>query len=57
MAIDPEVLAASLRRLATLGEPGTGVVEALRHVTRAAASCWLMSRMSPHPTGPAACLK
>jgi hypothetical protein len=28
MAIDPEALAASLRRLATLGEPGTGVVEA-----------------------------
>ena len=35
MAIDPEALAASLRRLATLGEPGTGVVEALRHVTEA----------------------
>ena len=35
MAIDPEALAASLRRLATLGEPGSGVVEALRHVTEA----------------------
>ena len=35
MAIDPEALAASLRRLATLGEPGIGVVEALRHVTEA----------------------
>jgi hypothetical protein len=35
MAIDPEALAASLRRLATLGEPGTGVVEALRQVTEA----------------------
>ena len=35
MAIDPEALAASLRRLATLGEPGTSVVEALRHVTEA----------------------
>jgi hypothetical protein len=35
MAIDREVLAASLRGLATLGEPGTGVVEALRHVTEA----------------------
>jgi GAF domain-containing protein len=33
MAIDPEALAASLRRFAALGEPGTGVVEALRHVT------------------------
>ena len=35
MAIDPEALAASLRRLATLGEPGTGVAEALRQVTEA----------------------
>jgi GAF domain-containing protein len=35
MAIDPEMLAASLRRLATLGKPGTGVVEALQHVTAA----------------------
>jgi GAF domain-containing protein len=35
MAVDPQTLAASLRRLATLGEPGTGVVEALRHVTEA----------------------
>jgi hypothetical protein len=35
MAIDPEALAASLRRLATLGDRGTGVVEALRHVTEA----------------------
>ena len=35
MAIDPEALAASLRRLATLRKPGTGVVEALRHVTEA----------------------
>jgi GAF domain-containing protein len=35
MAIDPDALAASLRRLAALGEPGTGVVEALRHVTEA----------------------
>jgi len=35
MAIDPEALTASLRRLATLGEPGTGVVEALQHVTEA----------------------
>jgi hypothetical protein len=35
MAIDPEALAASVRRLATLRKPGTGVVEALRHVTEA----------------------
>ena len=35
MAIDPEALTASLRRLATLGKPGAGVVEALRHVTEA----------------------
>lgn len=35
MAIDPDALAASLRRLAALGEPGTSVVEALRHVTEA----------------------
>ena len=35
MAIDPDALAASLRRLATLGEPGTSVVEGLRHVTEA----------------------
>jgi hypothetical protein len=35
MAIDPEALAASLRRLATLGKPATGVAEALRHVTEA----------------------
>jgi hypothetical protein len=35
MAIDPEALAASLRRLATLGKPGIGVVEALRQVTEA----------------------
>ena len=35
MAIDPDALAASLRRLAALGEPGAGVVEALRHVTEA----------------------
>ena len=31
----PEALAASPRRLATLGDRGTGVVEALRHVTEA----------------------
>ena len=35
MAIDPEALTASLRRLATLGKPGIGVVEALQHVTEA----------------------
>jgi transcriptional regulator with GAF, ATPase, and Fis domain len=35
MAIDPEALTASLRRLATLGKPRIGVVEALRHVTEA----------------------
>jgi GAF domain-containing protein len=35
MAIDPDALSASLRRLATLGKPGAGVVEALRHVTEA----------------------
>ena len=35
MAIDPDALAASLRRLATLGEPGASVVEGLRHVTEA----------------------
>jgi transcriptional regulator with GAF, ATPase, and Fis domain len=35
MAIDPEALASSLRRLAALGEPGTSVKEALRHVTEA----------------------
>jgi GAF domain-containing protein len=35
MAIDPDALAASIRRLATLGKPGTSVVEALRHVTEA----------------------
>jgi GAF domain-containing protein len=35
MAIDPDALATSLRRLATLGEPGTGVVEALQQVTEA----------------------
>lgn len=37
VAIDPDALAASLRRLAALGEPGTSVVEALRHVTEACA--------------------
>ena len=37
MAIDPDALSASLRRLATLGEPGTSVVEALQHVTEACA--------------------
>ena len=35
MAIDPDALAASIRRLATVGKPGTSVVEALRHVTEA----------------------
>ena len=35
MAIDPDALASSLRRLATLGQPGTSVVEGLRHVTEA----------------------
>ena len=35
MAIDPDALAASIRRLATLGKPGTSVVEALQHVTEA----------------------
>jgi GAF domain-containing protein len=35
MAIDPEALAASLRRLATIGEPGASVVEGLRRVTEA----------------------
>ena len=35
MAIDPDALAASLRRLAALGEPGASVFEALRHVTEA----------------------
>src|SRR6185436_13260644 len=35
MPIDPEALAASLRRLASFGKPGIGVVEALRHVTEA----------------------
>ena len=35
MAIDPEGLATSIRRLGTLGEPGISVVEALRHVTEA----------------------
>ena len=35
MAIDPDALAASLRRLATLDEPGTGVIEALQLVTQA----------------------
>ena len=35
MAIDPEALAASLRRLGTLKEPGTGVVQALQQVTEA----------------------
>jgi GAF domain-containing protein len=35
MAIDPDALAASIRRLATVGEPGTSVVDALRHVTEA----------------------
>jgi GAF domain-containing protein len=35
VAIDPDALAASLRRLATLDEPGTGVVEALQLVTQA----------------------
>ena len=70
MAIDPESLATSLSRLATLGEPGTGVVEALRHVTEACVDLFcvtgsgimlMMSRTSrttsPHPTGPAACSK
>jgi len=37
MAIDPEALAASLRRLASLGKPGTGVIEALQQVTEACA--------------------
>src|SRR5215218_2809905 len=35
MAIDPDALAASIRRLATLGKPGTSVVEALQQVTEA----------------------
>jgi GAF domain-containing protein len=35
MAIDPESLAASIRRLGALGEPGISVVEALTHVTKA----------------------
>ena len=35
MAIDPDALASSLRRLATLGQPGSSVVEGLRHVTEA----------------------
>ena len=35
MAIDPEGVAASIRRLATLGKPDISVVEALRHVTEA----------------------
>jgi hypothetical protein len=35
MAIDPEALTVSLRRLAALGEPGSSVVAALRHVTDA----------------------
>jgi GAF domain-containing protein len=35
MAIDPDALAASIRRLATVGKPGTSVVDALRHVTEA----------------------
>ena len=35
MAIDTDALSASLRRLAALGEPGAGVVEALQQVTEA----------------------
>ena len=35
MAIDPDALASSLRRLATLGQPGSSVVDGLRHVTEA----------------------
>ena len=35
MPIDPDALSASLRRLATVGEPGTGVVKALQEVTQA----------------------
>lgn len=35
MAIDTDALSASLRRLAALGEPGTGVVKALQQVTEA----------------------
>jgi GAF domain-containing protein len=35
MAIDPDALAASIRRLANVGKPGTSVVDALRHVTEA----------------------
>jgi transcriptional regulator with GAF, ATPase, and Fis domain len=35
VAIDPDALSASLRRLATVGEPGAGVVQALQQVTEA----------------------
>jgi GAF domain-containing protein len=35
VAIDADALSASIRRLAALGEPGTGVVEALQQVTEA----------------------
>ena len=35
MTIDTDALSASIRRLAALGEPGTGVVEALQQVTEA----------------------
>jgi hypothetical protein len=43
VAIDPEALSASLRRLATLGEPGTGVVAALQQVTEACADLFGVS--------------
>lgn len=43
MAIDPDALSASLRRLATLHEPGTGVVAALQQVTEACADLFGVS--------------
>jgi GAF domain-containing protein len=43
VAIDPNALSASLRRLATLEEPGTGVVAALQQVTEACADLFGVS--------------
>jgi GAF domain-containing protein len=43
VAIDPDALSASLRRLATLDKPGTGVVAALQQVTEACADLFGVS--------------
>ena len=71
MAIDPEALAASLRRLATLAEPGPAWLRRCGRLTEACVDLsgvtgsgimWLMEQNFPHYVarirrGPAACSK